>query len=79
MFEYLRGHGYLSVECCVLSGRDHCHELITRSREVMPIVVCRRVLSGNLKNEDAMARVGPQCHRGGNLINIGKPTAFGCK
>jgi len=33
------------------------------SRGVLPIVVSRWVLSKNPKNEEAVARVGPQCHR----------------
>jgi len=47
----------------VLSGRGLCDELITRPEEsylLWCIVVCDL---GNLKNEEAMARVGSQCHR----------------
>jgi len=42
-FEYHRGHGCLSCECCVLSGRGLCDELITRSVEsyrLWCVVVC---------------------------------------
>ena len=48
-------------ECCVLSGRGLCDGPITRPGESYWLwcVVCSR----NLKNEDAMASVGPQRHR----------------
>jgi hypothetical protein len=32
-FESRRGHGYLSILCCVLSGRGLCVGLITRPEE----------------------------------------------
>ena len=38
-------------ECCVLSGRG----LYDSSREVLPTVVCRCVLSRNLVNEESLA------------------------
>ena len=47
----------------MLSGRGLCDELITRSEEsyrLWCVVVCDLE---NLKNEEAMARVGPQRHR----------------
>ena len=49
-------------ECCVVRQRslrwaDHS------SRGVLPTVVRRCVWSRNLKNEEAMARVRPQCHK----------------
>jgi len=49
-------------ECCVLSGRRLCDELITRPEEsyrLWFVVVCD---VENVKNE-AMTRVGSQCHR----------------
>jgi hypothetical protein len=49
--------------CCVLSGRGLCDELITRPEEfyrLWCVVVCDLE---NLKNEEAMTRVGSQCHR----------------
>jgi len=55
-------------ECCVLSGRGLCDELITRPEEsyrLWCIVVCNLE---NLKNEEAMTRVGSQRHR--NIIII---------
>ena len=45
-------------ECCVLSGRGLCDELIARPEEsyrLCCVVVCDL---GNLKNEEAMTRVG---------------------
>jgi len=42
-------------ECCVLSGRGLCDELITRPEESYR-VWCVWVWSRNLKNEEAMAR-----------------------
>ena len=50
-------------ECCVLSGRGLCDELITRPEEsyrLWCVVVCDLE---NLKNEKAMTRVGSQRHR----------------
>jgi len=49
-------------KCCVLPGRGLCDELITRPEEsyrLWCVVVC--VLE-NLKNEEAMTRVGSQRH-----------------
>jgi hypothetical protein len=58
-----RGHGCLSVvECCALSGRGLCDELITRPEEsyrLWSVVVCNLE---NLKNKEAMTRVGSQRH-----------------
>ena len=50
-------------ECCVLSGRGLCDELITRPEEsyqLWCVVVCD---IENLKNEEAMTRAGSQRHR----------------
>ena len=52
----------VGCECCALSGRGLCDELITRPGETYRLVR-RCVCSRNLKNEEAMARVGPQRHR----------------
>jgi len=49
-------------ECCVLSGRGLCDELIARPEEpyrLWCVVVCSR----KFKNEEAMTRVGSQYHR----------------
>src|SRR5215475_8324304 len=49
-------------ECCVLSGRGLCDELITRPEEsylLWCVVVCDLE---NLKNKEAMTRVGLQRH-----------------
>ena len=51
---------FVCCECCVLSGRGLCDELITRP--VLPTVVRRCVWSRNIKNEKAMTRVGSQRH-----------------
>jgi hypothetical protein len=42
-----------------LSGRSLCDELITRPEESYRLV-CSRVWSGNLKNDETLARVRPQ-------------------
>jgi len=49
-------------ECCVLSGRGLCDELITRPEESYRLwcVVCDLE---NPKNEEAMTRVRSQSHR----------------
>ena len=54
---------FFCCECCVLSGRGLCDELITRPEEsyrLWCVVVCDL---RNLKNEEAMIRVGSQNHR----------------
>jgi hypothetical protein len=53
---------FVCCECCVLSGRGLCDELITRPEEsyrLWCVVVCDLE---NLKNEEAMTRVGSQRH-----------------
>jgi len=53
---------FVCCECCVLSGRGLCDELITRPEESYPlwcVVVCDLE---NLKCEEAMTRVGSQRH-----------------
>jgi len=53
---------FVCCECCVLSGRGLCDELITRPEEsyrLWCLVVCDLE---NLKNEEAMTRVGSQRH-----------------
>ena len=66
---YIGDMGVLSVVCCVSSGRGLRVGLITRPG-VLLTVVRRCVWSRNLMNEDAMARVGPQRHRGGIAPNM---------
>jgi hypothetical protein len=54
---------FVGCECCVLSVRDLCDRLITRPEEsyrLLCVVVCDLE---NLKNEEAMTRVGWQSHR----------------
>jgi hypothetical protein len=49
---------FVSFECCVLSGRGLCDELITcpeESYRLWCIIVCDLE---NLKNEEAMTRIG---------------------
>ena len=58
---------FVCCECCVLSGKGLCDELITRPEEsyqLWCVVVCDLE---NLKNEEAMIRVGLQRHRGGKI------------
>ena len=53
---------FVCCECCVLSGRGLCDELITRpeqSYRLWCVVVCDLE---NLKNAEAMTRVGSQRH-----------------
>jgi hypothetical protein len=54
---------FFLCECCVLSGRGLCDELITRpegSYRLWCIVVCDLE---NLKNEEAVTRVKSQRHK----------------
>ena len=54
---------FVCCECCVLSGRGLCDELIIRPEEsyrLWCVVVCDLE---NLKNEEAMTRVGSQRHK----------------
>ena len=54
---------FVCSECCVLSGRGLCDEPITRPEEsyrLWCVVVCDLE---NLKNEEAMTRVGSQRHQ----------------
>jgi len=54
---------FVYCECSVLSGRGLCDELIIRPEEsyrLWCVVVCDLE---NLKNEEAMTRVGSQRHR----------------
>ena len=53
---------FVCCECRTLSGRGLCDELITPPEKSYRLW-CVVVRSRNLKNEEAMARVGPQRHR----------------
>jgi len=58
---------FVCCECCVLSGRGLCHELITcpeESYRLWCVVVCDLE---NLVNE-AMTRVGSQRHKKNQLL-----------
>jgi len=54
---------FVCCECCVLSGRGLCDELITLPEE--PYRLCCVVVCDleNLKNEEATTGVGSQRHR----------------
>jgi len=57
---------FVCCECCVLSGRGFCDELITRPEEtyrLLCVVVCDLE---NLKNEMAVTHVGLQHHKKSN-------------
>ena len=59
---------FVCCECCVLSGRDLCDELIIRPEESYRrwcVVMCDLE---NLKNEEVMSRVGSQRHRRKNAV-----------
>jgi len=54
---------FVCCDCCVLSDRGLCDELITRPEEsyrLWCVVVCDLE---NLKNEEAMTRFGSQRHK----------------
>ena len=54
---------FVCCECCVLLGRGLCDELITRPEEsnrLWCVAVCDLE---NLKNEEAVTRIGSQRHR----------------
>jgi len=59
---------FVCCECCALSGRSLCHELITRPEEsyrLWCVIVCDLE---NIKNEEAMTRVGSQRHREKKIV-----------
>ena len=75
---------FFCCDCCVLSGRGLCDELITRPEEsyrLWCVVVCDLE---NLKNEEAMTRVGSQRPTGKKkyptvyyyVFNVYQPFAF---
>jgi hypothetical protein len=53
---------FVCCECCVLSGRGLCDELITRPEESYRLWCVMCVISKNLLNEEAITRVGLQRH-----------------
>jgi hypothetical protein len=60
---------FVCCECCVVSGRRLCDELITHPEEsyrLWCIVVCDLE---NLVSEEAMAHIGSQHHRGHTYIH----------
>ena len=63
---------FICCGCCVLSGRGVCDELITRSEEscrLWYVVMCDLE---TLKNEEAMTRVGSQCHSKKKAVDMGR-------
>ena len=55
---------FVCCDCCVLSGRGLCDELITRSEEfyrLWCVVVCD--IENLVKNEEAMAHIELHRHR----------------
>ena len=61
---------FVFCKCCVLSGRGLCNELITRPEEsywLWCVVVCDLE---NLKDEEAMTRVGSQRHKNNNKCGV---------
>jgi hypothetical protein len=64
-------YDFVCCECCVFSGRGLCDELVARPEEsyrLWCVVVCDLE---NLKNGEAMTRVGSQRHRGEKRVIIG--------
>ena len=53
---------FVCCECCVLSGRGLCDELITRPEESYRLWCVVVYDLENLKNEEAMTRIGSQRH-----------------
>jgi hypothetical protein len=53
---------FVCCECCVLSGRDLCDEMITSPEESYRLWCVVVYDLENLKNEEAMTRVGSQRH-----------------
>ena len=53
---------FVCCECCVLSGRGLCDEMITRPEESYQMW-CAVESDLDLKNEGAMTRIGSQRHR----------------
>src|SRR5215470_11817318 len=67
---------FVCCECCVLSGRGLCDELITLPEEsyrLWCVVVCNLE---NLVNEEAMTRVGSQRHREKKISKIYQSDIF---
>jgi len=54
---------FVCCECCALSGRGLCDELITRPEESYRLWFVTVCDLENLKNEEVMTRVGSQRHR----------------
>jgi hypothetical protein len=59
---------FVCCECCVLSGRGLCDELITRQEKSYRLWCVVVYDLQNLKNEEAMTRVESQHHRGKEIL-----------
>jgi len=59
---------FVCCECCLLSGRVLCDELITRPEESYRLWCVVVYGLENLKNEEAKTRVVSQRHRKKNVI-----------
>jgi hypothetical protein len=66
---------FVGFECCVLSGKGLCDELITRPEESYRLYASFECDLENLKNEEAMTRVGSQRHKK-KVENCSKLTGF---
>jgi len=63
----------VSCECCVLSGRGLCDELITRPEESYSLWCVVECDLGNLTNGEALAHWGGVVAPKKNKTNIGEP------
>jgi hypothetical protein len=61
---------FVCCECCMLSGRSLCDELITRPEETYRLWCVVVYDLENIKNEEAMTRVESQRHGGGGHSHL---------
>jgi len=61
---------FVCCECCVLSGRDLCDDLITRPKESNRLWCVVVYDLENLKNEEVITRVESQHHREKNYCKL---------
>ena len=69
---------FFCCECFVLSGRGLCDELIIRPEESYRLWCVVVYDLENLKNEEAMTRVGSQRHRKKNYSTVRLNCCFLC-
>jgi hypothetical protein len=70
---------FVCCDCCKLSGRGLWVGLITRTEEsyrLLCVIVCDLK---NIKNEEAIAYVGPQIHGGGGVIRLHRFSQHFCQ